>query len=117
MVVGRGSESWRIVRDLAARLPLMLLPVVTPRLSSYWIRLVTRADRRIAEELVEGLRSDLIVRDEGFWRLVQDHGRVPFDEAARRALVEEQRDLSRRSRIAESVIRALAPRRRSSVRG
>src|SRR5690606_7487227 len=26
MVIGGGSESWRIVRDLAARLPVMLLP-------------------------------------------------------------------------------------------
>jgi hypothetical protein len=84
------------------------VPVVTPRLSSYWIRLVTRADQRISEELVEGLRSDLIADDAGFWRLVPDHRRIPFDDAARAALQQEQRDLSFRSRIAERVLRSLA---------
>jgi hypothetical protein len=34
------------------------VPFVSPHLSSYWIALVTRADTRIARQLVEGLRSD-----------------------------------------------------------
>jgi uncharacterized protein YbjT (DUF2867 family) len=172
MVIGGGSESWRIVRDLAARLPIMLLPrwldnqsqpigiddvtfalakalevplprsaalplpgpeqlsareiilrtarllgsrpwtlrvpVVTPKLSSYWITFVTRADQRISEELVEGLRSDLVSEDEGFWRLAPEYERRSFDDAARAALLEEQRDLSLRARFAEVVIRALS---------
>lgn len=33
MIIGAGSESWRIVRDLAARLPFMLLPRCLQNLS------------------------------------------------------------------------------------
>lgn len=180
MIVGGGSESWRMVRDLAARLPFMILPrwldslsepiaiqdvtralvyalsmplessgvfalpgperlsareilrrtarllgsdppmlrvpVITPRLSSYWIRLVTRADRHIAEELVEGLRSDLVASDEGFWKLMPDARRTPFDEAARRALDEEDRALRPSVRAAEQLLRSVPGSRRSRDR-
>jgi uncharacterized protein YbjT (DUF2867 family) len=172
MIIGGGSESWRMVRDLAARLPIMLLPrwldtlsqpiaiddvtfalvkalevplassealtlpgpevisareiilrtahllgnrpkairvpFVTARLSAYWIAWVTRADPRISEELVKGLRSDLVASDEGFWRLAPEHERLPFDAAARAALLEEQRDLSLKSRLAERAIQTFS---------
>jgi uncharacterized protein YbjT (DUF2867 family) len=168
MVIGAGSESWRMVRDLATRLPVMLLPrwldsksqpiyiddvtvalkhaltleqtvsqayalpgpetlsarqillraaelqglqpvmmgvpVITPRLSSYWIALVTRADRKVARQLVEGLRTDLVAEDEGFWKLLPDHARVPFDEAARLALRTEADTVSLRGQLAEWLI-------------
>jgi uncharacterized protein YbjT (DUF2867 family) len=173
MVIGSGSESWRIVRDLAARLPLMILPrwlesrsqpiyvddvtvairhaltidieksaayalpgpevmsareiltrtarllglnppmmqvpVISPRLSSYWISIVTRANEHISRQLVEGLCSDLIASDEGFWRLLPDHERVPFDEAARRALFAEAQALPLRIRLAEWLLHRVTP--------
>jgi hypothetical protein len=65
--------------------------------------------------LVEGLRSDLIAGDDGFWRLLPEHPRLSFDEAARAALLEEQRGLSPRSRLAEVVIRALSPTRDAAI--
>ena len=153
MIVGAGSISWKIVRDLAARLPAMILPrwlssrsqpiaiddvtfalvaalslplehagihdlpgpetlsakevilriarlrgtrpwtlnvpFLTPRLSSYWLKLVTGADYRVARELVDGLASDLLATQPELWRLV-DHPRLTFDEAARRALADER---------------------------
>jgi uncharacterized protein YbjT (DUF2867 family) len=171
MIIGPGSESWRIVRDLAARLPVMLLPrwsesrsqpihiddvtsairhaltvdvpgsmvyplpgpeilsareiilrtaallgrqprtmsvpVITPRLSSYWISLVTRADPHIARQLVAGLCSDLIAPDEGFWKLLPEHRRVPFEEAAKRALLAEAATLPLRSRLTEWLLHGL----------
>jgi uncharacterized protein YbjT (DUF2867 family) len=173
MVIGPGSESWRMVRDLAARLPVMLLPrwlenrsqpiyiddvtaairfaltmnqqgsmafplpgpetisareilrrtaqlmglyphmfgvpVLTPYLSSYWISLVTRANQRIARQLVEGLRSDLVAPDDGFWRRHPEHVRVPFDVAARRALRGEADTLSLRDRLTEWLIHRVTP--------
>jgi uncharacterized protein YbjT (DUF2867 family) len=154
MIVGHGGTSWQIVRDLAARLPAMVLPkwlssrtapiaiddvveaitatlslprdaagiydlpgpevlsvkeiliriaavrgtrpltidvpVLTPRLSSYWLELVTSADHRVARELVEGLSSDLLASRRNFWDLLPQHPLVPFDEAARRALAEDE---------------------------
>lgn len=38
------------------------VPVLTPRLSSYWIRLVTPVDGGLVKPLVEGLRTETVVR-------------------------------------------------------
>jgi len=157
MIVGHGSLSWLIVRDLAARLPVMVLPrwlrsrtqpvaiddvvvalvraldvpldtnawfdvpgpetlsgkqilertarvmglgaplsidvpFLTPRLSSLWLRLVTRANWTVAREVVIGLTEDLLAKDERFWALIHHPHRTPFDAAARQALAEERRE-------------------------
>ena len=43
---------------------LMLpVPVLTPRLSSYWVGLVTDVAPSIARPLIEGLRNEVVVRD------------------------------------------------------
>ncbi|MFM2162443.1 MAG: hypothetical protein RLZZ383_1955 [Pseudomonadota bacterium] len=153
MVIGAGSESWLIVRDLALRLPMMVLPawlanrsqpvwigdvvealaaaiddpnpgsawydlpgpealsgeqiltriaarvgmrpvmirvpVLTPSLSSHWIRLVTRADITVARRLVEGLGADLVAPDDGYWSRIQGFERTPLDAAIDAALAAE----------------------------
>lgn len=154
MIVGHGSLSWLIVRDLVARLPVMVLPswlrsrtepvaiddvvaalvaaadfpaaanasfdlpgpdvlsgrqildevarqmhlappiaievpVLTPRLSSHWVRLVTRADWSVAREVVVGLTHDLLARDDRFWSQIGHIHRLSFGEAASRALAAE----------------------------
>lgn len=151
MIVGHGSLSWLIVRDLAARLPFMLLPrwlksrtepvaiddvvaalkgaislelddsawfdipgpdalsgkefleqtaqvmglrrpwmisvpLLTPRLSSLWLRLMTRAQWSIAREVVVGLTEDLLATDAKFWDLIGHSERLTFTQAAERAL-------------------------------
>jgi uncharacterized protein YbjT (DUF2867 family) len=172
MIIGAGSQSWRIVRDLAMRLPFMVLPrwletrtqpiaiddvtfalthalelpeqhclveplpgpeilsgreileriarlrnmqprileipLLSPRLSSYWIWLVTRADHHIATELVEGLQSDLLAPDRGFWQRFPEHPLIGFDEAAGRALAEEAAELSPLARASERALQVLA---------
>jgi uncharacterized protein YbjT (DUF2867 family) len=155
MIVGLGSLSWLIVRDLAARLPVMVLPrwlksrtqpiaiddvvialvralelpvpgsawfdlpgpvtlsgreileetarimglghprmlelpLLSPHLSSLWVRFVTRAQWSVAREVVVGLTEDLLAADDRFWRLVDHPDRLPFAEAARRALDAER---------------------------
>jgi uncharacterized protein YbjT (DUF2867 family) len=156
MIVGHGSLSWLIVRDLAARLPVMVLPrwlkartqpvavddvvvalvraldmpctdsmwldtpgpaalsgkeileetarvmglphprmvevpLLTPRLSSLWVRFVTRAQWSVAREVVVGLTDDLLARDDRFWQLIGHPQRRPFAEAAQLALIAEQK--------------------------
>ena len=39
------------------------VPYLTPRLSSYWLDLVTPVDRRVSHALVESLVTEVIVRD------------------------------------------------------
>jgi uncharacterized protein YbjT (DUF2867 family) len=170
MIIGPGSASWQVVRDLALRLPVMVLPswtesrtcpvaltdvvgallgaldvpleastwfdlpgpdVLTGRdilmrlarlegrrvpavpvpflsvsLSSWWLKLVTRADFGLARELVLGFTSDLLPRDDRFWQLIDAPPRTGFDAAARDALAREQLDLSVRG-VAGAVEEAL----------
>lgn len=174
MVIGAGSEGFRMVRDLSARLPLMILPAwskslsqpvavadvvfaivhalgeppglsgafalpgpetlsareilrrtaqllghrppmigvpfVTPKLSSYWIRLITRADPHIAEELVEGLRSDIVHEGPGYWARCPGHRLIGFDQAVLSALSGEERSLGKRARAVEQLIDHLSPK-------
>ena len=166
MVIGEGSASWRIVRDLAMRLPAMILPrwlgsrtrpvalddvlvalvaaaelplaasawfdlpgpevltgrqileriaalrgrrvpaievpLLSPRLSAMWLRLITRADYTLARELVLGLGSDLLPEDDRFWELIGHTRLIGFDEAARRALAGEPSAAGVRDRVARA---------------
>lgn len=177
MIVGRGSSSWQIVRDLAARLPAMILPAwtqtrsqpiwigdvaaalvaaleldfdgsqwfnipgpdtltveeiladtaavlgndpwkldvpfLTPRLSSYWLRFVTRANTQLARELVEGLKYDLIAERNIFWDEIEHAELTSFVEAARRELEPPGR---MSARLVERAVRAMAPAAKRSNR-
>ena len=150
MLIGPGSASWIVARDLAFRLPVMLVPrwvmnrtqplavedavaalvaalkpdvespsvidlpgpetvsmaslfqriaahrelapamlrvpVLSPRLSSRWLRLVTRANYDVAKELVLGLESDVLARSADGWRVLGHPELVPLDVAIRRTL-------------------------------
>jgi uncharacterized protein YbjT (DUF2867 family) len=174
MIIGKGSISWQIVRDLAARLPAMLLPrwlatrsqpvavddvvdaivaalilpldtagpydlpgpetltakdilfriaalrgrrplalsvpILTPRLSSYWLQFVTGADYQVARELVEGLSSDLVASGRDFWTLMPGHRLVSFDDAARRAMAGDEGSPARRTRLFEWAVSIVSRR-------
>ncbi|MGE3163562.1 MAG: SDR family oxidoreductase [Planctomycetota bacterium] len=49
---------------------ILPLPVLTPRLSSLWIHLVTPLHQRIARPLAEGLRNEVICRDDQASQLI-----------------------------------------------
>jgi uncharacterized protein YbjT (DUF2867 family) len=176
MIIGAGSTSWTIVRDLAARLPAMVLPawlahrsepvaveevvaalvaglrldlpestwwdipgpealsgteillrvaavmgrrplllrvpLVTPRLSAHWIRLVTRADYAVARELVAGLTSDLEATRPGFWEAAGLPPPMSLEAAAQRALAAEAGSIPLAGRLAEALAGFLTPRPR-----
>ena len=49
---------------IRGRHPLIVeVPVLTPRLSSYWLHLVTPVGAAVARPLIEGLRNATVVRD------------------------------------------------------
>jgi hypothetical protein len=81
-----------------------------------WLRLVTRADYDVARELVLGLESDLLPRDERYWEMTHHPPRIPFDEAARRALAGEPPIPERGWRLEEACVRWLGPRLSPSAR-
>jgi uncharacterized protein YbjT (DUF2867 family) len=77
------------VRGLQRR--MLRVPVLTPRLSSRWLGLVTPLYAEVGRELIEGVRNETVVRDT---RALQDFAvrPRPVREALARALVNE--DLS-----------------------
>jgi uncharacterized protein YbjT (DUF2867 family) len=53
----------RTAAVLGRRRPLVLrVPLLTPRLSSYWVALVTPVEMGLVRPLVEGLREEMLVR-------------------------------------------------------
>tara|TARA_B110000037_G_scaffold163383_1_gene184555 strand:+ start:146 stop:571 length:426 start_codon:yes stop_codon:yes gene_type:complete len=72
---------------MGLRQPLMVsVPLLNPRLSSLWLRLMTRAQWSIAREVVVGLTEDLLAQDARFWDMIGHSNRLTFSQAAERAL-------------------------------
>ena len=66
---------------------LLQVPVLTPRLSSYWVDLVTPIDSAISRPLIDGLRSEVICRNDLAQRLFPDIQPISFEQALKRALI------------------------------
>jgi uncharacterized protein YbjT (DUF2867 family) len=75
----------RIARIRGKRCRIVEVPVLTPRLSSWWLHLVTPVNAAVARPLIEGLRSPTVARDDAIRALVPIE-LTPFDEAVRLAL-------------------------------
>jgi uncharacterized protein YbjT (DUF2867 family) len=84
------GEILRRVGRVAGHEPFVLrVPVLTPRLSAYWVDLVTDVPRSVARPLIEGLKNPVVVHDDR----IRDVVRVeltPFDEAVRKALADRK---------------------------
>jgi uncharacterized protein YbjT (DUF2867 family) len=65
---------------------LVNVPVLTPKLSSYWTGLTTTVPAELARPLIEGLSTPTIVQTDDAARLFPDIHPIGFDEAIRRAL-------------------------------
>lgn len=61
------------------------VPVLTPRLSSFWVHLVTPVSARIARPLAEGLKNPMVCRDDDAAQLMPQR-LLPMDEAIARAV-------------------------------
>ena len=89
-VGGPEVMTYRSMIDRIARIrgkhPLIVeVPVLTPRLSSWWLHLVTPVKASVARPLIDGLRNPTVVRDERIRSLVPIP-LTPFDEAVLEAL-------------------------------
>ncbi len=75
----------RIAR-IRGKHPLIVeVPFLTPRLSSYWLHLVTPVKAAVARPLIEGLRAPTVAREKEIAELVKLE-ETPFDKAAGLAL-------------------------------
>jgi uncharacterized protein YbjT (DUF2867 family) len=83
-----GGMMERMAAAMDRRAPVRIpVPLLTPRLSSLWIGLVTPVDAGVAKPLIEGLAPETIVRDPSGMALF-DVEPTGIDEAMRRALAD-----------------------------
>lgn len=76
------------IATIRGRHPLIVeVPILTPRLSSHWLALVTPVNAATARPLIDGLRNPTTVTDTGLQRLFPFE-LTPFDQAARAALAD-----------------------------
>ncbi len=89
------EEMMRQFGDVAGRRPRILrVPVLSPRLSSYWLGLVTAVPANIARALIGGLKHDIPADDEAL------RGLVPQSLLTFRQAVEAALDAERRNAVA-----------------
>ncbi|MEV6871784.1 NAD(P)H-binding protein [Amycolatopsis sp. NPDC051128] len=77
--------------------PLLIVPVplLSPRLSSYWLSLVTDIDVTTGRTLIDSMTNEVVVRDDAIRRIVEFEP-MGYDEAVLQALGERAK--SRRAR-------------------
>ena len=62
-VLSYGDMMRTYARQRGLRRLMIPVPVLTPRLSSYWVNLVSPVPSSIARPLIEGLRNEVVVQD------------------------------------------------------
>jgi uncharacterized protein YbjT (DUF2867 family) len=72
------------IRGLKRR--IIVVPLFTPQLSSYWVHLVTPISARLAQPLIKGLHNEVIVRDGAATADFPEIVPGGFDEAVELAL-------------------------------
>lgn len=82
----------RMIEALAAErgrnLVIVGVPLLSLRLSSYWIGLVTSVTPALAKPLIEGMATPMVVRSDKARRLFPDIEPVPFADALRDAFAD-----------------------------
>jgi uncharacterized protein YbjT (DUF2867 family) len=68
------------------RRKIVSVPVLTPRLSSYWVDLVTPVPASLARPLIEGLRNEVVVTTDGASRRFPEITPIGYAEAVNAAL-------------------------------
>jgi uncharacterized protein YbjT (DUF2867 family) len=71
----RGLKRWMIP-----------IPVLTPRLSSYWVHLVTPIPSTIAQPLIDGLKNEVIVQKNDAQHILPQIKPISYEEAVNEAL-------------------------------
>ncbi|HYJ67950.1 MAG TPA: NAD(P)H-binding protein [Nocardioidaceae bacterium] len=84
----RYASMMRRLAEIEGRRRLLVpVPLMTPRLSSYWLSLVTDVDTQAGRSLIESMRNEVVVTDDAIRRLVPLEP-LGYDAAVRVALAE-----------------------------
>ncbi len=87
-VLTYGEMMLGYARVRALRRWLLAVPVLTPRLSSYWVHIVTPIPASIAQPLIEGLRNEVVVHDPAARDLFPQIQPCDYQTAVSQALTE-----------------------------
>jgi uncharacterized protein YbjT (DUF2867 family) len=83
----------RVSRIMRHRpLPMLAVPLLTPRLSSHWLSFVTDVDTQTARNLVDSMSNEVVVTDDAI-RQVVPCPLLGYDDAVREALADRARAL------------------------
>jgi uncharacterized protein YbjT (DUF2867 family) len=84
-------QKYAAIRGL--RRVMLPVPFLSPRLSSYWVHWVTPVPATLARPLIEGLRNELVVRDNSAREIFPEIKPMDYETAVRLALkrIEEGR--------------------------
>jgi uncharacterized protein YbjT (DUF2867 family) len=77
----------RVAAIQGRALPILSVPLLTPRLSSLWLTLITDVDTATGRALIDSMTNEVIVRDHSI-RDVVPFDPMPYDDAVRKALGE-----------------------------
>ena len=80
----------RVAEIQGRRLLIVPVPLLTPKLSSYWLSLVTDVDVQTGRSLIDSMTNEVVVRDDSIRRVVPFEP-MPYDEAVLTALGERAR--------------------------
>jgi uncharacterized protein YbjT (DUF2867 family) len=69
------------------RVPIVEVPVLTPRLSSYWLALVTDVDVTTGRNLIDSMGTEVVVSEQSIREVVPGEP-LSYEESVRRALAE-----------------------------
>ncbi|MDH4348002.1 MAG: SDR family oxidoreductase [Gemmatimonadota bacterium] len=91
--VSYGDLMREYARQRGLRRLLIPVPLLTPRLSSLWLRLVTPVYARVGRALVDGLRNETVVRDDAAARAFAVRP-LGMRQAMARALANEDQEFA-----------------------
>lgn len=84
----------RIVKNRS--LPMLAVPLLTPRLSSHWLSFVTDVDTQTARNLIDSMNNEVVVSDDSIKDVVPGQS-MSYDDAVRVALRQREESLSEAS--------------------
>ncbi len=101
LIIDIGSERMsfremliRAAEVMGLRRLFIPVPLLTPKLSSYWLILTTPVSYRIAKELVEGLKSETVIANDNAGRYFSEIIPLSYRDAFKAALEEvEKKDI------------------------
>ncbi len=68
-----------------------IVPVLTPRLSSYWLYFITSTPYRLASSLVDSMKVEVVARDNRLAEILQITP-LPYEEALKKTLAKIEKD-------------------------